>query len=192
MAASTHPGEDEQVLEAYTLLRADFGNLICVLAPRHPPRATAICELFLAQGFRVTRSSELDSGGAAEHLDVLVVDQMGILMPLYADCDVAFVGGSLIPRGGHNPIEPASVRVPVITGPHNFNFTEVHQQLAAAGALCVVTDAPTLATEVGAILKDATRQQLMGAAGYDVVATNRGATDRTLAIIDEQLALLDG
>ena len=117
---------------------------------------------------------------------MVVVDQMGVLMPLYEEADVAFVGGSLVAHGGHNPIEPASVSTPVITGPHYFNFAQVFADLMQVGA-CITTNQDALFDAVDRLLTDVERCNVMGKAGAEVVAMNRGAKQRSLVLLEQQL-----
>ena len=118
---------------------------------------------------------------------VLLGDTMGELMTFYAAADVAFVAGSLVPIGGHNLLEPASVGRPVLTGPHNFNGEEIAQLLMDAGAAVVVSDAEQLAHAVKGLLDDASLRAVMGAAGKAVLDANRGALDRLLTLVDPLL-----
>jgi len=137
MAGSTRPGEEEQLLDALTRVKAKFPGVLLVLAPRHPerfPLVTALCE---RRGFKLhPRSAGLN---CADDVDIFLLDTMGEMMRFYAACDIAFVGGSLVPLGGHNVLEPAALGVPVVVGPHMFNFLEITQQLAAGGALRLPT-----------------------------------------------------
>jgi 3-deoxy-D-manno-octulosonic-acid transferase len=119
---------------------------------------------------------------------VLLGDTMGELMMFYAAADVAFVAGSLVPIGGHNLLEPASVGRPVLTGPHNFNGEESAQLLMDAGAAFIVADTEQLAHAVSGLLGDASLREVMGAAGRAVLDSNRGALDRLLTLVDPLLA----
>jgi 3-deoxy-D-manno-octulosonic-acid transferase len=118
---------------------------------------------------------------------VLLGDTMGELMTFYAAADVAFVAGSLVPIGGHNLLEPASVGLPVLTGPHNFNSEEIAQLLVDAGAAVVVSDTAALAHAVKGLLDDPDLRAVMGAAGRAVLDANRGALDRLLTLVDPLL-----
>ena len=119
-------------------------------------------------------------------LSVVLVDQMGVLMPLYELADVAFMGGSLVAHGGHNPIEPASLGTPVITGPHHVNFARVFADLMQAGA-CITSEQSGLANEVGQLMSNTKQRQTMGVAGGQVVAINRGAKQRSLRLLEQHL-----
>ena len=129
------------------------------------------------------------SSGALPAADqqVLVGDTMGELVFLYACADLAFVGGSLVPNGGHNYLEPAALGLPVLSGPHRFNFTEISELLEGAGALQVVADETALAVAVQQWLQDSPARQRAGQAGQAVVADNQGALERLLQGIDRLL-----
>ena len=118
---------------------------------------------------------------------MLLLDSLGELLDFYAAADVAFVGGSLVPVGGHNLLEPAALGVPILTGPHNFNSAEVARLLLARGAVEVVQDAPQLAARVTALLRDADERARIGAAGRACVESNRGALGKLLALIEPLL-----
>lgn len=185
IAASTHPGEEELVLEAFSTIRRTVPSACLLLVPRHPVRATEVVELVVRRGFSVTRQSEPER--RAE--DVVVGDVMGTLLTLYGVADVAFVGGSLVAHGGHNPIEATVWGKPVLVGPHVFNFQAVVDGFREAGALTQVADAPMLAAATCQLLSDREVCAAQGAAGAQVVAASAGALDRTLAALAETLLL---
>lgn len=187
LAASTHLGEDEQILDAFAKIKAAQPDLLLVLVPRHPERFGSVFDLCQARGFKaITRSS-------AEHpsadCDIVLGDTMGELLLLFGVCDIAFVGGSLVPVGGHNLIEPAAWAKPILTGPALHNFTEVARLLSDAKALSIVADSHELASVTIELLKNPGQQQLMGAAAKRVADENRGALLRLLAIIENILPL---
>ncbi len=185
VAGSTHEGEETIVLDAHRRVLEKYPDALLVLVPRHPQRFETVREL-LAK--RDERSANRSSGAAiAASASVLVGDTMGELMTFYAASDVAFVAGSLVPVGGHNLLEPASVGRPVLTGPHNFNGEEIAQLLMDAGAAIIVSDAGQLAREVIRLLGDAQLRSVMGAAGKAVLDANRGALDRLLTLVDPLL-----
>lgn len=185
IAASTHPGEEEQVLEAFSLLRQTIPSACLLLVPRHPVRATQVVELVTRRGFTVMRQSEPER--RAE--DVLVGDVMGTLLTLFGVADVAFVGGSLVAQGGHNPIEAAVWGKPLIVGPHVFNFQAVVDGFREAGALTQVADAATLAVAACRLMGDRDVSAAQGAKGAEVVAASAGALDRTLDALAGTLLL---
>ena len=176
IAASTHAGEDEQVLAAYQWLRQKLPDLLLVLVPRHPERFTQAAVLCQSSGLNVSRRSAQEAVTA--DTQVMLSDTMGELLLLYATADVAFVGGTLVPTGGHNFLEPAALGVPVICGPHRFNFAQVSEMLLVAGAMREVSNASELGTAVLAVLTQPTLHQQMSSAGAAVIAANRGAQQR--------------
>jgi 3-deoxy-D-manno-octulosonic-acid transferase len=180
IAASTHAGEEEIVLAAQRRILARYTNCLLILVPRHPDRAAAVATIAKKQGFEVHCHSRADEGAEPE---VYVVDTLGELILFYAAADVAFVGGSLIPVGGHNLLEPAALGLPVLCGPYAFNFAEVRRLLAAAGGLETVSSAVTLAQSIVRLLNDPGASQARGQAASSVVQANRGATNRIMSII---------
>ncbi|WP_342243625.1 lipid IV(A) 3-deoxy-D-manno-octulosonic acid transferase [Pseudomonas sp. OTU5201] len=178
IAASTHAGEDEVVLAAHKTLLAQRPDALLILVPRHPERFGPVFELCRREGLATVRRS---SGALVAQTDsVLVGDTMGELLFLYALADIAFVGGSLVPNGGHNLLEPAALGKPVLSGPHLFNFLEIAAQLRDAGALAEVADAYQLAAQVGELWIDTGRAEAMREAGLGVLRANQGALERLL------------
>ena len=178
IAASTHEGEDEVVLAAHRQLLANHPDALLILVPRHPERFNTVFELCRQQGFATVRRSTGDPVTA--QTSVLVGDTMGELLFLYALADSAFVGGSLVPNGGHNLLEPAALAKPVLSGPHLFNFLEIAAQLRSAGALQEVEDAEGLALAVQRLFELPSDAQRMAQAGLKVMRTNQGALQRLL------------
>lgn len=178
-AGSTHAGEEAILAEALRILRRDFPDLFCIAAPRDPNRAGEGVRVFREKGFSFRRLSAKGDGA-----DGVVIDAMGLLARLYGLADVAFVGGSLVPFGGHNPLEPAALSKPVAFGPHMHAFREISRELLAAGGAVRATDAASLAEVAGRLLADPDRAARMGGKGRAVVDAHRGAVDRTLAVID--------
>lgn len=177
IAASTHEGEDALVLQAHRQLLQAHGDALLILVPRHPERFEAVHALCREQFATVRRSSGAPVDGQTR---VLLGDTMGELLFLYALADIAFVGGSLVPTGGHNPLEPAALSLPVITGPHVFNFLEISAMLREAGALQEVDDAEGLATTVRRLVELPQDARRMGEAGNQVMRANQGALQRLL------------
>lgn len=185
VAGSTHEGEETIVLDAHRRVLERFPNALLVLVPRHPQRFDSVREL-LAK--RNDRSANRSSGTAiSSRTSVMLGDTMGELMMFYAAADVAFVAGSLVPIGGHNLLEPASVGRPVLTGPHNFNSEEIAQLLMDAGAAFIVSNTEQLAHAISGLLDTAELRTVMGAAGKAVLDANRGALDRLLTLVDPLL-----
>ncbi|WP_332765299.1 lipid IV(A) 3-deoxy-D-manno-octulosonic acid transferase [Pseudomonas koreensis] len=178
IAASTHEGEDEVVLDAHRRLLANHPDALLILVPRHPERFNSVFELCRREGFATVRRS---SGAPVDaQTSVLLGDTMGELLFLYALADSAFVGGSLVANGGHNLLEPAALAKPVISGPHLFNFLDIAAQLREAGALAEVDDAEGLAVEVQRLFELPRDAQRMAEAGLAVMRRNQGALQRLL------------
>ncbi|MNZ27447.1 3-deoxy-D-manno-octulosonic acid transferase [compost metagenome] len=185
IAASTHAGEDEIVLAAHRRLLAEQSDSLLILVPRHPERFEAVHVLCQREGFRtVLRSSGHLVAGDTQ---VLLGDTMGELLFLYALADVAFVGGSLVPNGGHNLLEPASLDLPVLSGQHLFNFLEIAAQLRCAGGLVEVDDAEGLYRQVRRLQEDTSLRQRIGSAGLGVLKGNQGALERLLGGVGQFL-----
>ncbi|WP_426247809.1 lipid IV(A) 3-deoxy-D-manno-octulosonic acid transferase [Pseudomonas sp. TWR3-1-1] len=178
IAASTHEGEDEIVLAAHRQLLAHYPNALLMLVPRHPERFNSVFELCQREGFVTVRRSQHTPVSA--QTQVLLGDTMGELLFLYALADSAFVGGSLVPNGGHNVLEPAALGKPVLSGPHLFNFLEIAALLREAGALEEVDDAPGLAVAVQRLFELPQDAQRMAEAGLKVMQANQGALQRLL------------
>ncbi len=186
VAGSTAPGEEGPVLHAFAALRRSIPLARLVLAPRHPRDVDRAGEALRDARWRTVLWSALpDLPSAVEPYDALLVDVVGVLPMLYAACDLAFVGGSLVPRGGHNVMEPAALGKPILFGPHMENFSSAARALAEAGAGFVARDAEELATLVLRLAGDPAARRVASAIARRVIETNRGAMDRTLALIEE-------
>ncbi len=190
IAGSTHAGEEDQVLAAHARVLAGFPNALLLLVPRHPDRFDAVAELLRRRGLKfVRRSGRLPGAGhAPDDVSVMLGDTVGELVALYAAADVAFVGGSLVPIGGHNLLEPAALGLPVIMGPYTSNDRETAELMIRQGAALPVTDADGLAAEVERLLADPAERQRRGAAGRHIVESNRGSVARLLALIEPVLS----
>ena len=180
IAASTHKGEDEQILEAFRQLRKTLPELLLILVPRHPERFQSVHELLERQGWKSVKRSSGEN--ITPETDVLLGDTMGELMLLYGTTDVAFVGGSLVEHGGHNPLEPAALDIPVLSGPHVFNFTDVNKKLEKAGALLTVNNSADLHQQAETLLTDNRAWDTASQATKRVMDANRGALGRQLAL----------
>lgn len=186
LVASTHQGEDEIILQAFKQLVSVLEKPpLLVLVPRHPERFDSVYELCSRAGFSVVKRSDKDAD--VSRADILLGDTMGELMLFYGACDIAFVGGSLVPNGGHNMIEPAAWGVPIISGPHLFNFSEVSQLLIGGGAMLVCENTTQLAEQTLDLLQNPERRQSMGRAAKKIAEENRGALAKLLEQIDNQL-----
>jgi 3-deoxy-D-manno-octulosonic-acid transferase len=179
IAGSTHAGEEVLVLAAHAELPSD---VLLLLVPRHPERFDAVAQLLSQGGWKFARRS----GGArpGAEVRVVLVDSVGQLAALYAAADAAFVGGSLVPIGGHNLLEPAALGVPVLTGPFTANGREIAQLLLSQGAALQVADARELAAALRRLLFDPAERQRMGDSGRQIVESNRGSVARLLGLIE--------
>jgi len=181
IAASTHDGEEQQILDAHRILLDTHPELLLVLVPRHPERFKTVRDLIEKQAFKfVCRTMAQPCQQATE---VFLLDSMGEVPLFYASSDIAFVGGSLVPIGGHNLLEPAAQGLPIISGPHLFTTQEVAQKLIEAGACRVVANAIELATVVARLLDNPSEAEQMGAHGMTVLEHNRGALERLLILL---------
>ena len=185
LAASTHRGEDEIILQAFGLIKQSVDNLLLVLVPRHPERFNQVGVLCREAGYSLARRSSNDS---VEQADILLGDSMGELMTFFGACDIAFVGGSLVTNGGHNMIEPAAWGKPTLSGLSVFNFAEVSRLLAEAGGLSLVEDAAALADATIELIENPEQAQQMGQQAQRVAEANRGALKRLLTVIDNSLS----
>lgn len=185
IAASTHEGEDEIILNASRRIRAHFPELLLILVPRHPERFDRVAALSQRSGFKILRRSE--NGMCTKAIQVLVVDTMGELPLFYGTSDIAFVGGSLVPRGGHNLLEPAALARPVLIGPHYFNFSEISQQFLEADAAIKIESSETLAESVIDLLSYPQKRAAMGEAGQKLIEQSKGASQRLLNLIKRHI-----
>jgi 3-deoxy-D-manno-octulosonic-acid transferase len=183
LAASTHPGEEEVVLAAYEALRAPYPTLLLILAPRHPERAAALEELLTRRGLGFQRWQALKSGAAVRRQPVVLVDTVGDLFGLYAAADVAFVGGSLVPHGGQNILEPAVWGLAPLYGPHFENFRWAAEILREAGVGTVVQDAPSLAAAVRYLLENPAERRRLGEAALSALSSHQGAARRQAELV---------
>ncbi len=185
IAASTHAGEEEPILDAFARLRVRWPTLLLLLVPRHPERFDSVAALCRQRGFSVTRRSGRNA--CAPDTAVFLGDSMGELLLLYAAADLAFVGGSLVATGGHNVLEPALLGLPVLFGPHMFNFTEAGERLLEAEAAWRVADAGELAVAVDRLLAAPELRRTTGQRGQAVVERHRGALAALLGLIERLL-----
>jgi 3-deoxy-D-manno-octulosonic-acid transferase len=180
IAASTHEGEEDIILAAHQTLRLTHPNALLMLVPRHPARFDAIAKS-AEQSFVIARRSVKQP--CTPDTAVYLGDTMGELLLMYGAADVAFVAGSLIPRGGHNMLEPGALAKPILTGPHLFNFAEISELFVAANALTKVNDAESLASQLNYLIQHPVEQKEMGARALQVVAANRGALEKQVKLV---------
>lgn len=177
IAASTHEGEESIVLDVHEKLLATFPTLGLILVPRHPERCAQVESLIKKYSLSYYKRSD----AATQHdKQVLLVNTLGELPMFYAASDIAFVGGSLVPIGGHNLLEPAALSIPSIVGPHTFNAPEISEMLEEVGALECVDSADELHAAISRLLHDPGMAKLAGHAGREVVAENYGALDKLM------------
>ena len=185
IAASTHEGEEQAVLEAHQEVLEHLPDALLLIAPRHPERFRPVEHAVRSLGFATgTYGAE---GSPAPSDQVFVIDAMGQLMPFYAAAGLAFVGGSLVPIGGHNVLEPASLGTPVLAGPHTFNFEEITASLIEQGGALRVPDSGALGAAVLQLLRDDARRRAMGQVAQRVFERERGAVGRLMQLIAAQL-----
>jgi 3-deoxy-D-manno-octulosonic-acid transferase len=190
VAGSTHEGEEEAALTAHATTRLRHPDALLVIVPRHPQRFEAVRAALRKGGLAFAQRS---SGGVpAEGDAVFLLDTLGELQAFYAAADVAFVGGTLVPVGGHNLLEPAVLARPILAGPYTHNAPEIARLLADSGALTIVSDAAELARQVTGLFDDPPRAAAAGGRGESAVAANRGAVDRLVALIEPELRSADG
>ena len=185
VAASTHEGEDELMLAAHRQVRAQRPTALLVLVPRHPERFERVAGLVQRAGLALVRRSS--RAPCPPDTAVFLGDSMGELPVFLAAADAAFIGGSLVPTGGHNPLEAAAVGVPVAFGPHVFNFAAITELLVSEGAAFQITNVQGLADTLDTWLGDAALRARIGENGRRVVADNRGALPRLIDLIEERL-----
>jgi 3-deoxy-D-manno-octulosonic-acid transferase len=188
VAASTHPGEEEMLLNAHRALAGYFPSLLTVIVPRHPNRGEAIARMIAASGAQVALRSLQELPTAKT--DIYVADTMGELGLFYRLAPIVFMGGSLVPHGGQNPIEAIKLNAAIVHGPHVFNFTDVYDALDGAGGARLAGDGEALVKHLGHLLNDSAARQASVAAGVQVVDRLGGALDRTLAALEPYLLQL--
>jgi 3-deoxy-D-manno-octulosonic-acid transferase len=183
VAASTHAGEEVSILEAFCTVQQALSNALLLWVPRHPERFSAVAKLCQQRGLKVVKRSENRPCDSASQ--VFLGDSMGELLLFYAAADVAFVGGSLVPVGGHNVLEPALLGLPLVFGPHMFHFYEASRQLLEAETAWQVANAQELADVVEYVLRDPMIKQALSQRSITVVTSQRGALQKLLGYIDK-------
>jgi 3-deoxy-D-manno-octulosonic-acid transferase len=190
IAGSTHEGEEDAALAAHAAARARHPEALLIIVPRHPQRFEAVRAELRRRGVKFAQRSSGGEPAAAD--EVFLLDTLGELQAFYAAADVAFVGGTLVPVGGHNLLEPAVLGLPVLAGPHTHNAAEIAQLLADSGALTIVRSGEELAQAVSSYLDDPARAAEAGERGRAAVEQSRGAVDRLVAMIEPLLRSSDG
>ncbi|MGM0434622.1 MAG: lipid IV(A) 3-deoxy-D-manno-octulosonic acid transferase [Pseudomonadota bacterium] len=184
IAASTHDGEDDPILAAHRRLLERYPQALLVLVPRHPERFDAVARLAQQQNLTLARRAAADDPSTSQ---VYLADTMGELLMLFGSADIAFIGGSLIERGGHNPLEAAAWSLPVLSGPHVFNFASVFERLADEEAVRFVDGTDALALALEELMRDGVEREALGRHGRAVVDANQGAVARLVEGILERL-----
>jgi 3-deoxy-D-manno-octulosonic-acid transferase len=187
MAGSTHAGEEQSIITAYKELLPHFDGIFLVLVPRHPERAPEVATLLERSSLQFRRRTSLPSGKMFRKGEVLLVDTVGEMMDLYAVSDVAFVGGSLVATGGHNLLEPASLGVPSVFGPHMSNFREIAELVLQYGAGVQIDSPEGLTESFRALIMSADLRRVLGLNGLKLMRDNGGATERHLEIVGNYL-----
>lgn len=185
VAASTHPGEEEIILDALVEIRKSLPEALLYLVPRHSVRAAEVIELVEARELKfVQRSSE--DYVVEDANSVVLCDKMGELRGLFGVADIVLMGGTLVEHGGHNPLEPAAWRLPVVAGPSQRNFDSLFREMEAAGALIRVNEnAPDLAENLCTLWTDQTARENAGQAALDYLVAQQGAADRLLGVLED-------
>ena len=185
IAASTHDGEEQLVLDAHRTLLARYPDLLLVLVPRHPERFAEVRERVQKGGFEVV--SRTDNRACTKSTSVYLGDTMGEVPLFYAASDIAFVGGSLVPVGGHNLLEPAAQALPIIAGPNLFNAQDIADMFAERQACRIVHDADELADAIADLLSHPEKAAELGRNGRELLEQNKGALARLLVLLDPLL-----
>ncbi|MYB33682.1 MAG: 3-deoxy-D-manno-octulosonic acid transferase [Gammaproteobacteria bacterium] len=191
IAGSTHPGEERQILDAHTEIKQYCPDVLLILVPRHPERSDELLKNFAGSGFKTILHSNLQDTLPNE-TEIMIGNTMGDLPMLICTSDVAFIGGSLVPVGGHNVLEASAVGVPVIFGPHMFNFQKISDQILAQGAGLQVEDSNELAETVSKLLNDSALRTNYGVEGKRFVEDNQGAVERVFALVEKHLSKTGG
>lgn len=187
LAGSTHPGEESKLLNAFLRIKKKGMDLCLVVAPRNPKRAESVYGVFHSAGLSVALMKELKEKSKDKSHDVIVVDRLGVLKRLYAVADIAFVGGSLVNCGGHNPLEPAACSKPLLFGHDMSDFSDISKMLLEAGGAIRITDASSLYSATTSLLKDPEKAREMGRNAFQVFKANKGAVGKTMAVIEGYL-----
>jgi len=186
IAASTHDKEELMILEAHRLLLKRHPDLLLILVPRHLHRFAAVRELVVRQGFNVV--SRTGQRACQPETEVFLGDTMGEVVLFYAASDIAFVGGSLVPIGGHNLLEPAALGMPILTGPYVFNAQDIADTLLKNSACRMVADTVELASTVDELLTNVGQARELGSNALKILNSNRGALKRLLEVIEPLIA----
>jgi 3-deoxy-D-manno-octulosonic-acid transferase len=187
VAGSTHPGEESMLLDAFSKIRHHDDDLLLIVAPRNPERAGSVFHLFHSAGYSVCLMRELKNISPGKKLDVIIIDTIGLLKTLYAISDVAFVGGSLVNCGGHNPLEPAAFSKPIIFGHDMSDFDDISRMLLDAGGAVRVKNTKDLYNALVSLIENDKKAMEMGRNALKVLTANKGAVEKTIQVIKNHL-----
>ena len=186
IAASTHKGEDEILLSVYQKLKKQHSNLVMIVVPRHPERFETVYQLLSGATFNVLKRSQMQSEIQAP-ADILLGDSMGEMMRYFACADVVFMGGTMVPTGGHNILEPAALGLPIVCGPHMFNFSAINELFLQDDAILQVADIESLENTLDVILSDKQMAVAMGERAKKLMAQNSGALNKMMGLLNPYL-----
>jgi len=188
-AGSTHSGEERLILRVYKRLQSRYPQLKLLIAPRHPERVSEVESEAAAAGYRSIRRTRLNGAPVAAD-SVILLDTVGELKSFYQASDLVFVGGSLVPKGGHNLVEPALFQRPIVTGPHLHNFQDIAESLAQAGGMAIVRSPEELEERIQRLIENPALRQDVGRRAYGVIAQNQGAAARSADLIERYVTSL--
>jgi len=191
VAGSTHKGEESILLDAFSKMKKEFEDLLLIVIPRDPERAKSVCRIFQTAGFSVGLVKEMEKRSTGNRCDVMVVGIMGILKKLYAVADIAFIGGSLIACGGHNPLEAALFAKPIIFGADMSDFAEISEFLVDSGGAVRVHDSDSFFKTAEILIRDERKAKKMGESALKVFKANRGAVEKTSKVVETCLSASD-
>jgi len=184
LAGSTHKGEEEIISDAFEMIKKAHEDCTLIIAPRDPERAGSVSRIFRSAGLSVVRQTEIIDSNSEDIFKVIVIDTIGYLRRLYAIADIAFVGGSLKPFGGHNPLEPSAFSKPVLFGPDMSDFGGIAEKLLESNAALLVKDARSIHQAAAMLISDKKKAQQMGHNAFEVFNSNNGAVDRTIQAVE--------
>ncbi len=186
IAASTHEGEEKKILDAHRILLKNFPDLLLIIAPRHPERFSKVKDLIKKYSFNLLSRTGFEK---TDRYEVFLLDTMGEVTLFFAASDIVFIGGSLVPIGGHNILEPAIQGLPIIIGSYFYNSEEVVDEFVEDDACLVVENESKLAMDISALLYDSAKAESMGQKGLKIVKKNKGAIERLLHILESILKI---
>ena len=185
IAGSTHPGEEETIIRLYSHILKNHADFRLVIAPRHIDRVGDVEEIVKRKGLASVRKSEIQNPKSKIQNPIIIIDTIGELGFMYSIADIVFIGGSLIPHGGQNILEPAFYKKPVIFGKYMMNFQEIAKEMILSGGGIQVNDEKELIKEVDGLINNGKKMIEIGEKGYQVIMKNRGALQKNLELIGE-------